>query len=132
MDLESTTNGVYSLKYHLIFVVKYRRKILEDPNLILLLKTVTRRVAEEHIINIKEMETDKDHIHILFSCKPTINLIKFIKEVKGKSSRALRLKYPNLKEKVHKDSFWSPSYFLCTTGGVTIEIIEQYIKNQGN
>jgi putative transposase len=101
MDLESTTNAVYSLNYHLIFVVKYRRKVLSQER-VKLLKTMIYKQTDDFNINIKEMETDKDHIHILFSSKPSLKITNFIKKVKGVSSRVLRLKYPELLREVHQ------------------------------
>jgi putative transposase len=68
---------------------------------------------------------------MLFRTKPTLDMTKFINILKGRSSRELREKYKNfLKNKLWGDSFWSPSYFLATTGNVTIDILKEYIQNQ--
>jgi putative transposase len=71
-----------------------------------------------------------DHVHILFSCQPILKITMFIKKLKGISSRGLRQHYPQLLDKVHKQHLWSNSYFLCTTGGAKIDVIEKYIQNQ--
>jgi putative transposase len=72
-----------------------------------------------------------DHVHILFSCQPTLKITMFIKKLKGISSRGLRQHYTQLLDKVHKQHLWSNRYFLCTTGGAKIDVIEKYIQNQG-
>jgi putative transposase len=98
---------------------------------VILLKTMIYKQADDFNVNIKEMEADKDHIHILFSSKPSLRMTDFVKKVKGVSSRALRLKYSELLKEVQQKHLWSPSYFLSTTGGVTIEVIKKYIESQG-
>ena len=73
----------------------------------------------------------QDHLHLLFRTKPTTNITKYINILKGHSSREIRKKYKDfLKDKLWGDNFWSPSYFLATTGNVTIDILKQYIENQ--
>ena len=80
-----------------------------------------------------EQECGEDHIHILFRAKPTLDIPKFINLLKGRTSRELRKNYKEfLKDKLWGDSFWSPSYFLATTGNVTIDILKEYIENQRN
>jgi putative transposase len=67
----------------------------------------------------------------LFRSKPTLDITKFINALKGSSSRKIREQYKDfLKNKLWGDSFWSPSYFLATTGNVTIDILKAYVENQ--
>jgi putative transposase len=130
MNLESNNNGVYSLNYHLIFVTKYRRRVLTEEKLPLL-DTLIFKVAEEFNVNIKGIGSDMDHVRVLFSCQPTLKITMFIKKLKGISSRGLRQHYPQLLDKVYKQHLWSNSYFLCSTCGAKIDVIEKYIQNQG-
>jgi len=67
------------------------------------------KAADEFNVIIKEMKADKNHIHILFSCQPTLKISMFVKKAKGISSRALRLKNPSLKYEVHNKYLWSPN-----------------------
>jgi putative transposase len=95
------------------------------------LKTIMETISEEFEVEIIEQECGDDHLHILFRTKPTLEITKFINILKGRSSRMLREKYKDfLKDKLWGDSFWSPSYFLATTGNVTIDILKEYIQNQ--
>lgn len=129
--LDRTNNAVFSLCYHFITVVKYRQKVFESDIMIADLKNSINTIAEEFEVNIIEQECGEDHLHLLFKTKPTLDICKFINILKGRSSKMLRAKYKNfLKDKLWGDSFWSPSYFLATTGNVTLDILQKYVKNQ--
>jgi putative transposase len=129
--LDKTGNATFSLMYHFIAVVKYRKQIFINDEIISDLKTIIKQKADNFDVEIIEQECGIDHIHILFRTKPTLEMTKFINAIKGHSSRELRKKYKEfLSDKLWGDSFWSPSYFLATTGNVTIDILKQYVENQ--
>ena len=131
--LDKNCNSVFSLFYHFITVVKYRKKVFTREDIITDLKSIIEKVAEDFDVEIVEQECGEDHIHILFRAKPTLDIPKFINLLKGRTSRELRKNYKEfLKDKLWGDSFWSPSYFLATTGNVTIDILKEYIENQRN
>lgn len=130
-ELDRTNNAVFSLCYHFITVVKYRQKVFTNDNIISDLKTIICDIAKDFEVKIIEQECGIDHLHLLFRTKPTLNITKFINILKGNSSRKLRELYKDfLKDKLWGDSFWSPSYFLATTGNVTIDILKSYIEKQ--
>jgi putative transposase len=130
-ELDKTGGAVFSLHYHLITVVKYRKKVFTNEEMISDLKTIIQTIAKDFDVTIIEQECGTDHIHILFKSKPTLNVTKFINILKGHSSRKLRDKYKDfLKDKLWGDSFWSPSYFLATTGNVTVDTLKKYVENQ--
>jgi putative transposase len=129
--LDRTNNAVFSLVYHLIVTVKYRKQVFTEPSMISDLKSIFEKIAQDFEVEIIEQECGVDHVHVLFRAKPTLDLTKFMNILKGHSSRAIRKKYRNfLKDKLWGDSFWSPSYFLTTTGNVTIDILKQYVEQQ--
>lgn len=128
---DKTNNAVFSLCYHFITVVKYRQKVFKDDAIISDLKTIVDTISTEFDVEVVEQNCGEDHLHILFRSKPTLDITKFINILKGRSSRMLRDKYKDfLKDKLWGDSFWSPSYFLATTGNVTIDVLEKYISAQ--
>ena len=128
---DKTHNAVFYLCYHFITVVKYRKKVFKDDLMIADLKTIMETIAEKFEVEIIEQECGDDHLHILFRTKPTLDITKFINFLKGRSSRMLREKYKDfLKDKLCGDSFWSPSYFLSTTGNVSIDVLKKYVENQ--
>lgn len=128
---DKNNNAVFSLCYHFITVVKYRKKVFKDDLMIADLKTIIDTIATEFDVEIIEQECGDDHLHILFRTKPSLEMTKFINILKGRSSRMLRARYKDfLKDKLWGDSFWSPSYFLATTGNVTIDVLKNYVENQ--
>lgn len=128
---DKTNNAVFSLQYHFITVVKYRQKVFTDDNITSSLKTIVDNISSEFEVEIIEQECGEDHLHVLFRAKPTLDITKFINILKGRSSRSLRDKYKDfLKDKLWGDSFWSPSYFLATSGNVTIDVLKKYVENQ--
>lgn len=82
-------------------------------------------------MRIIEFNHDKDHLHILFKAEPKSEISKFINAYKSASSRLIKNEFPEIKEKLWKEAFWSRSFFLATTGGVTLEVLKSYVENQG-
>lgn len=123
---------VYSLIYHLIIVVKYRKNVFVDTiNIIDDFKNKCEEISKDFDVNVVEQECGEDHVHILFSAKPTLDIPKYINILKGHSSRYLRKEYKEfLKNKLWGDAFWSPSYFLATAGNVSIDVLKNYVENQ--
>jgi len=110
--------------------IKYRRKVLTNGDIINTLKEKIIQLSEEYDVQIINQECDKDHIHILFKTKPQVNIVKYINILKGVTSRILRKKFPEIKNKLWGDSFWSDSYCLITTGQVTLDVLKKYVENQ--
>lgn len=128
---DKTNNAVFSLCYHFITVVKYRQKVFLDDSIVNDLKSIVDAIASDFEVEVIEQNCGVDHVHLLFRTKPTLDICKFINILKGRSSRTLREKHKDfLKDKLWGDNFWGPSYFLCTTGNVTIDILKNYVENQ--
>ncbi len=130
MKLDSNAHSVFLLHYHLILVVKYRRKVFED-NISTRAKEIFEYIAPNYNITLQEWNYDKDHVHILFKAHPNTQISKFINAYKSASSRLLKKEFPQIRQKLWKEYFWSQSFCLLTTGGAPIEVIKNYIENQG-
>lgn len=130
MILDTNNHSVFKLIYHLIMVVKYRRKVIDD-NISARLKTIFEDIGEKYHIAVKEWNHDSDHIHVLMTAKPNTELSKFINSYKSASSRRIKNEFPNIRHKLWKEYFWSQSYCLLTVGGAPLEVLKQYIKTQG-
>ncbi|MBP2073435.1 putative transposase [Thermoanaerobacterium butyriciformans] len=128
--LDSNNHSVFLLYYHLIMAVKYRRKIIDD-NISNRLKEIFENISPNYNISLQEWNHDKDHVHILFKAEPNSEISKFINAYKSASSRLIKKEYPQIKQKLWKEYFWSRSYCLLTSGGAPIEVIKQYIESQG-
>ena len=130
MKFDNNAHSVFILNYHLILVVKYRRKVF-DSSISNRAKEIFENISENYNIILQEWNHDLDHVHILFKAHPNSEVSKFINAYKSASSRLLKKEFPAIKEKLWKDCFWSQSFCLLTTGGVTLETIRQYIETQG-
>jgi len=111
-------------------VVKYRRKAL-NSEIVNFLKQKTKEISNTFGVTIINQECDKDHIHIIFKAKPTLDIPKYLNALKTITSREIRRNFPEVKEQLWKNAFWSPSYFLATTGQVTLDQLKKYVENQG-
>ena len=131
MKLDNNNHSVFSMYYHLVLVTKYRRKVIND-SISKRLREIFDYIAVNYNISVVEWNEDQDHVHILFKAQPNSELSKFINAYKSASSRLIKKEYPEIKEKLWKEYFWSRSFCLITTGGVTIDVIKQYIESQGD
>ena len=129
-NLDKSAHSVFSLKYHLILVIKYRRKVLCDEAIGERLKSIIWDLAKQLSVEIVVQEPAQDHLHILFKAKPTIDLVKVVNTFKGVSARTLRKEFPALKEFLCGDSFWSESYFIASTGQVSLDVLKAYVEDQ--
>ena len=130
MVLESNNHSVFSLNYHLVLVIKYRRKVIDDP-ISIRLREIFENIQGDYNITVREWNHDVDHVHILFSAHPNSEISKFLNAYKSASSRLIKKEFPQTRKLLWKESFWSRSFCLITTGGATIEVIRQYIESQG-
>jgi Transposase and inactivated derivatives len=126
--LQSGSHTVYALQYHFVTVTKYCADILTDERLERV-SEVAHEIAEDFEADIQNVNGGTDHVHILFTTKPTTNLTKFINSLKGVTSRRIRKEYPEVKDRL-EDAFWQPGYFLTTTGQVSIDVLIDYVENQ--
>ncbi|HIW18083.1 MAG TPA: IS200/IS605 family transposase [Candidatus Faecalicoccus intestinipullorum] len=130
MQLDNNNHSVFLMYYHLVLVVKYRREVI-DKDISARLREIFEYIAPNYNIIVIEWNDDKDHIHILFKGQPNTELSKFINAYKSASSRLIKKEYPKIKKQLWKEYFWSRSFCLLTTGGVTIDVIKKYIESQG-
>ncbi len=123
-------HAVYDLKYHLVFVTKFRNKAF-NKEILVRLEEITKDICEKWDIELIEFGGEEDHIHILISGHPSFELSKFINNLKTVSSRYIRKEFSEHLAKYYwKPFLWSRAYFVCTSGGASIEVIKKYIENQ--
>lgn len=130
MKLDNNNHSVFCLYYHLVLVVKYRRKVFTD-DMSQYAKDIFVRLSEPYNISLEEWNHDIDHVHIMFKAHPNSELSKFINAYKSASSRLIKRDFPEVRQKLWKEMFWSRSFCLLTTGGAPISVIKKYIENQG-
>lgn len=130
MELQTNNHSVFSLNYHLVLVVKYRRQVINDA-ISTRLREIFESIQSNYNITLEEWNHDVDHIHVLFSAHPNSEITKFLNAYKSASSRLIKKEFPAIRKKLWKEFFWSRSFCLISTGGAPIETIRKYIKSQG-
>ena len=128
--MKSHYHCVYKLTYHLVLVTKYRRKCFTNE-MLNRLEEIVRKNCTDWEIDLLEFNGEADHVHILLDMHPNIMPSKFINNLKTVSSRLIRKEFEEeLKPYYWKPVLWTRAYCLLTTGGATIDVIREYIKNQ--
>ncbi|GIM30338.1 IS200/IS605 family transposase [Clostridium polyendosporum] len=130
MILDTNNHSVFKLNYHLVLVIKYRKKVIDD-DISNRLREIFEYISPKYNVNLEEWNHDKDHIHLLFRGAPNTDISKFINAYKSASSRLIKKEYQSIRKQLWKEYFWSRSYCLITTGGTPIDVIRKYIENQG-
>lgn len=119
--------AVFSLKYHIVWCPKYRRKVL-TPQIIARLEKLLRQKADEFDMQIHVLEIMSDHVHLFLESDPTWAIAGITNALKGYTSRLLRQEFKELRTKL--PTLWSRSYYAGTVGHVSEETIRKYIESQ--
>lgn len=142
--VKTNKNVTYRCYYHLVWCPKWRRKVItsNDPALENppidgdpgpvdeRLVQIIGEVCDEHGVEVVEVETMPDHVHLLINVDPQFGVHKIARLIKGRSSRLLRQEFPSLKRRI--PTLWTNSYFVATVGGAPLEVVRQYVENQRN
>jgi putative transposase len=123
----SNRNIISNCHYHVVWCPKYRRKVLVN-GIDTRLKVLLRENVEKWGQELVECEVMPDHVHLLVGCDPQFGIHRLVKFVKGATAHQLRQEYPTLKHKL--PSLWTNSYYVSTTGGVTLETVKKYVESQ--
>ncbi|OGM00585.1 hypothetical protein A2480_04555 [Candidatus Uhrbacteria bacterium RIFOXYC2_FULL_47_19] len=131
MEFKRLSNCVYHCEYHLVLVSKYRRKIFNE-GIFAYFEIKLNEIRKHYpLIECKTVNHDKDHVHFLISVPPTMSVGSAVRIIKSNTARALKQKFPFLKELYWgTDGIWSDGYF-ATTVGINEQMIKQYIEQQG-
>jgi putative transposase len=129
MKIKHEWHCVYGIYYHLVLVVAYRRKVITDLVRERCIEII-RSIAPGFDVEVLEADGGADHIHLLIEAKPQTTISKFVNSTKTVTSRRLKAEFPNIRQELWKEKFWSRSYFVATTGGAPLEAVKAYIENQ--
>ncbi len=127
----SRNHSKYYLKVHLIFVCKYRKKLLIN-NFDNIVKNIILEISYRSNFIIDILETDEDHIHMLISYPPKFSVTSIVRKLKQETTINLWKNYPKFLSKHFwkEHTFWSDGYFACSIGEANPETIKRYIENQ--
>lgn len=120
----------YRLEYHLVLVTKYRKPCITEE-MFQYLKAETIRILKLNEVDLLEMNYEPDHIHLLISAPPQVQLSRIINSYKSATSRLIRKRFADYLARYYwRPYFWNRSYLILSSGGAPIEVIKQYIQNQ--
>ena len=119
----------HRLRFHLVFVPKYRKRVLEGP-VAARLRELIGQACEVNGWEALELAVQDDHVHLLIQVPPRYSVPAVAKILKGGTSRALRSEFPELSEFLWGRSFWSVGYFAVTVGVVEGQVVARYIREQ--
>jgi putative transposase len=132
MGIKRTKHAVYDLKYHLVWIPKYRKQIL-NGDVAGYLKVVFSQIAEEYGFAIDTMEVVEDHVHVFLEASPKYSPAEVVQIMKSISAREVFKKYPKIRKQLWAGELWNDGYFVRSVGDkVTADIIRKYIKYQGH
>lgn len=130
MSLQRSSHSVYDCRYHLVWVVKYRKRALKFPHEREECKQVLRRAAAEYGMEILTLEVDVDHVHVYIQIPPQRSVGRAVGILKSVSARIMFKRFPYLKQKLWAGELWGASYFVRSVGeGVTAEMVAKYIES---
>ncbi len=128
MTDRKTRYAVYNCNYHIIWIPKYRKRVLIGQ-VKEMLSELFRSIAESQEMNILSFEIMPDHIHLFVSAPPRLSPAEIVNVFKGVTARMLRMKLPHLK-KVFSEGLWTRTYYVGTAGNISVETIQRYIADQ--
>ena len=130
MSYRKTAHSVYDLKYHLVWITKYRKPVLRGE-IARRLRELVRQTCATLDVYIISGYIANDHVHLLVSVPPTISVSELMKRVKGRSSRLMLEEFGELNRQFWGRHLWARGYFAASSGNVTDEVIKEYIASQG-
>ena len=124
---QTTRYSTYACEYHIIWCTKYRRSALSDE-IQARFKELVLESEDKYGFIARALETMADHVHLLISIPPTESVGIMVGKIKGMTAKVLREEFPHLKSRL--PNLWTRSYFVASTGGVTLEALKQYVASQ--
>ena len=126
MDMNSLSHSKRECKYHVVFVPKFRRKVIYGQ---LKLAHILSMLCKRKVVEIIDAELFPDHVHMLVRIPPNISVSSFMGYLKGKSTLMIFERHANLKYKYGNRHFWCRGYYVDTVGKKAKKI-QEYIQNQ--
>jgi putative transposase len=126
--LRRSKHAVYDLKYHFVWIPKYRKEILK-PEVAKRAKQVFQKIAEEYDLTIDTMEVVEGHVHIFLEAPPKLSPSRIVQILKSVSARELFREFPRLQREWWGGQLWSDGYFVRAVGDeITSDVIRRYIE----
>ena len=124
-----TAHTKFDIKFHLVWIAKYRKKLLKG-DVGLRLRQIVRTICAELEVEILKDHVSVDHVQLFVSCPPHVSASYLLQRVKGKSSRRLLREYSHLNKQCWCRHLWARGFFVASSGNVTDEVIMEYIRTE--
>jgi putative transposase len=129
-NYRKSSHTVYDLRYHLVWITKYRKPILVG-DIATRARELIREICKSQDVEIIKGHISRDHVHIFVSVPPHVSVSQLVQWLKGKTSRKMMMEYKGLSRMFLGRHMWARGYFVASSGNVTDEVIIQYIEQQG-
>jgi putative transposase len=125
-----TSHSVYDLKYHIVWITKYRKPVLRGE-VAERARDLIQEICKSKDVIILKGHISRDHVHIFVSVPPYVSVSQLVQTLKGKTSRKMLSEFRRLSRAFWGRHFWGRGYFVASSGNVTDEVIMKYIEEQG-
>ena len=130
MSIRRTSHAVYELKYHIVWVPKYRAHIL-GGEVAQYLEEIFNRIAEEYGFWVEIMVVKEDHVHIFIEAPPRYSPARMVQILKSISAREMYKKFPKMRKEMWSGEIWNDGYFIRSVGDkATADMMKKYIEYQ--
>lgn len=129
MDYRHGAHTVFTIHLHLVWITKYRKRVL-GGEVGTRVRELIRQICREEEVEILKGSVSKDHVHLLVSIPPQVTISRLVQKLKGRTSGKLMSEFAHMKKGFWGRHVWARGYFCCSSGNVTDEVIKAYIENQ--
>ena len=123
------SHTIFQCTYHIVWIPKYRYPILTGQ-VALRLRELVRQIAGANEVDILSGNVGSDHIHLHVSIPPHLSVSNFVQFVKGATSRKIQMEFEDIRKRYWGQHIWARGYFVATSGAVTMDMIQEYIRKQ--
>ena len=127
-DYRKGSHSIFSIRLHIVWITKYRYHVLTG-DIAVRTRDLIRRICAEQGAEILSGTVSVDHIHLLLSIDPSISVSTLIKLLKGKTSRALQMEFPDLRKRYWGQHLWARGYFAVSVGNVSKDMVIEYLQH---
>jgi len=132
MELKHANHCVYKIRYHMVFCMKYRKKLLNN-DIANFLKNICSEIGERYSFEFDAIGCDGDHVHLFVGAEPKNSPSRVMQIIKSITAREIFKEYPGIRKQLCCGELWSDGGYIGTVGdGTTSDIIKNYVQNQGN
>ena len=132
VEYTKSAHSIYHLKYHVIWVCKYRRKILNPGVSVYIRKLMPQILRQLPGVKVDQLGIDEDHLHMVMEIPPKYSISSVMGQLKSQSASHLRRRFPHLQKVYWKENIvWSTGYFVSSVGADE-KTINKYVKHQGD